>query len=246
MKKILCLFGALSLAFTSCTNEESSSEESLLPKTEIYTYESHPEENTKVTYHYDGNKIDSLNYDDGTKVVFTYTGNLITKAIYTENDGGEDFLTTTTFAYENNKLKSFLEVSSGNSSHRKKTYTYNSNGTISTITVLINPTTLQETQDESSVFTLDSNGNIIKAEFDDLVNTVEYDTKNNPFKSITGYTFLLDSGIFDQEANSVNNISKINENAGGVTTTFTYENTYNSDNYLIKSVQGDETYEYTY
>ena len=243
MKKILCLFGALILLLTSCTND-SSEENSLLPKKQIYTYGSQPGDNTTTTYSYTGNKIDSLNYDDGTKIVFTYTGDLITKAIYTED--GEDNSTTTTFTYENNKLKSFLEVSP-NSSIRKKTYTYNANGTISTTTVLIDPITQQEIQDSSSVLTLDVNGNIIKAEFNDLVNTVEYDTKNNPFKSIIGYTSLLDSGIFNQEANSVNNISKITENTGGVTTgTFTYENTYNSDNYLTKSVHGDYTYEYTY
>ncbi|MFB9110303.1 hypothetical protein ACFFVK_17095 [Flavobacterium gyeonganense] len=243
MKKKLCLFGALILLLASCTND-SSEENSLLPKKQIYTYGSQAGENTTTTYSYTGNKIDSLNYDDGTKIVFTYTGDLITKAIYTED--GEDNSTTTTFTYENNKLKSFLEVSP-NSSSRKKTYTYNTDGTISTITVLINPITQQEIQDSSSILTLDANGNIIKAEFNDFVNTVEYDNKNNPFKSITGYTFLLDSGIFDQEANSVNNISKITENTGGVETgTFTYKNTYNSDNYLIKSVQGDETYEYIY
>ncbi|MEO7978213.1 hypothetical protein [Flavobacterium sp.] len=243
MKKILCLFGALTLLLTSCTND-SSEENSLLPKKQIYTYGSQPGENNTITYSYTGNKIDSLNYDDGTKIVFTYTGDLITKAIYTEDD--EDHSTTTTFTYENNKLKSFLETSP-NSSSRKKTYTYNANGTISTTTVLINPTTQQEIQDSSSILTLDANGNIIKAEFNDLVNSFEYDTKNNPFKSITGYTFLLDSGIFDQEANSVNNISKITENTGGIDTgTFAYVNTYNSDNYLIKSVQGDETFEYTY
>lgn len=248
MKKILCLFSALTLVLTSCTNEESSSEEkSLLPQTEIYTNGSEPGENSTIKYSYDGNKIDSLNYEDGSKTVFTYSGDLITKAIYTENDEGEEYSTTTTFTYENNKLISFLETSSESESYRRKTYKYNSNGTISTITVLINPKTNEEIIDSSSILTLDANGNIIKAEFNDSVNTVEYDSKNNPFKSITGYIFLLDSGIFDQEVNTVNNISKITENKGGVNTgTSTYENTYNSDNYLIKSVQGDETYEYTY
>jgi hypothetical protein len=40
---------------------------------------------------------------------------------------------------------------------KKKTYTYNANGTISTITVLIDPITLQETKYESSLLTLDAN-----------------------------------------------------------------------------------------
>jgi len=218
MKRILCLFGALTLVLTSCNNEDSSEEKSLLPKTEIYTYGSQPGENSTIIYSYDGNKIDSLNYEDGSKTVFTYTGNLITKAIHTEINEGEEYSKTTTFTYENNKLKSFLETSSESESNRRRIYTYNPNGTISTITVSINPKTQQEIQDSSSILTLDVNGNIIKAEFNDFVNTVEYDTKNNPFKSITGYTLLLDSGVFDKDANSVNNITKITEKTGEVTT----------------------------
>ena len=248
MKKILCLFSALTLVLTSCSSEDSSSEEkSLLPKKEIYTYGLQPDDNSTITYVYDGNKIVSLTYDDGAKTVFTYEGNFIKKAIYTESDEGKTRTKITDFTYENNKLKYFLEVSSESSSVMRKNYTYNPNGTISTTTVFINSTTQEEIQDSSSVLTLDANGNIIKAEFNDLINTVEYDTKNNPFKNITGYALLLDSGIFDQDANPVNNITKITEKTGQVVTgTFTYENTYNTDNYLIKSVQGDETYEYIY
>ncbi|MFV8356991.1 hypothetical protein ACNQGB_12495 [Flavobacterium sp. XS1P32] len=245
MKKILSLFGAFIVVLTSCTNDDSE-EKSLLPKTQIYTNASQPLENNSITYSYDANKIVDYTYDDGSKVVFTYTGELITKAIYTEIDGANVFSTTTTFTYENNKLKSFLEVPE-NAKRRKKTYTYNANGTISTITVLIDPITLQETKYETSILTLDANGNVIKAEFDDLVDIVDYDTNNSPFKSITGYTLLLDSSIFDQETNSVNNISKVTETKMGFSAnTFNYVNTYNSYKYLIKAVQGDETYEYTY
>lgn len=245
MKKISSLFVAFIVVLTSCTNDYSE-EKSLLPKTQIYTNASRPNENNTATYSYDANKIIDYTYDDGSKVVFTYTGELITKAIYTEIDGANVFSTTTTFTYENNKLKSFLQVPE-NSKKRKKTYTYNANGTISTITVLIDPITQQETKDESSILTVDANGNVIKSEFADLINIVDYDTNNNPFKSVTGYTLLLDSSVFDQEANSVNNISKVTEKKVGFSAnTFTYLNTYNSDNYLIKSVQGDETYEYTY
>lgn len=245
MKKILSLFGAFIVVLTSCTNDDSE-EKSLLPKTQIYTNASQPLENNSITYSYDANKIVDYTYDDGSKVVFTYTGELITKAIYTEIDGANVFSTITTFTYENNKLKSFLEVPE-NAKRRKKTYTYNANGTISTITVLIDPITLQETKYESSLLTLDANGNVIKAEFDDLVDIVDYDTNNSPFKSITGYTLLLDSSVFDQETNSVNNISKVTETKMGFSAnTFNYVNTYNSYKYLIKAVQGDETYEYTY
>ncbi|RZJ49381.1 MAG: hypothetical protein EOO44_18375 [Flavobacterium sp.] len=253
MKKFLCLFSALTLMLASCSSDDNTSTEKpaqenvLLPKTEKYIYANHPEDNTTVTYTYDGNKITTLTYDDGSKVVFTYTDNLITKAVYAETEAGEIYTSTTTFTYENNKLKSTLKVNSGTSSNKKKTYTYNANGTISTVTILIDPETQEETQDSSSVFTLDSNGNIIKAEFNDFSNTIEYDAKNNPFKSIAGFTSLLDSDVFDKDANSANNITKIIEKSGDVIESTTiYENTYDSDNYLIKSVNGNETYEYTY
>ena len=249
MKKILCLFSALALLVSSCSSDENSSSEEkvLLPKTEKYTYGSNGTENDLVTYAYDGKKITSLTYGGGQKTVFTYTGDLITKAVYTETYGGATHTSTTTFTYENNKLKSSLKVNSGNSSNVKKTYVYNANGTISTVTTLINTTTQEEIQDSSSVLTLDANGNIIKAEFNDLTNIVEYDTKNSPFKNIVGYTLLLDSEIFDKEANSPNNITKIIEKTGEVVEgTYIYTNTYNEDNYLTKTVFGNETYEYTY
>ncbi|WP_163410566.1 hypothetical protein [Flavobacterium ajazii] len=247
MKKILCLFSSLMLVLSSCSSDDTTDEKILLPKTEKYTYASHPEENNTVTYSYDGNKIVSLTYDGGDQIIFTYTGDLITKAVYTESYEGETYTQTTTFTYENNKLKSSLKVDSGDSSTKRKTYTYNSNGTISVATFILNLSTQEEEQDWSSVLTLDSKGNIVKAEFGDSVNIIEYDTKNNPFKGILGYTLLLESEIFDKEANTPNNITKIIEKSGEVIEgTTTYVNTYNSDNYLTKSVSGDETFEYTY
>lgn len=250
MKKILCLLGAVALMLTSCSSDDKTSSEEnvvLLPKTEKYTYATNPQENSIVTYSYDGNKIVSLTYNTGEKTVFTYTENLITKAVYTETYEGAMRIFTTTFTYDNGKLKSSFQVGSANSLNKRRTYTYNANGTISTVTVLINPTTQLETQDSSSTLTLDASGNIVKAEFNDLTTIIEYDTKNNPFRNVLGFTSLLDSDIFDKDFNSVNNIAKVTEKSGAVIEgTTTYTNSYNSDNYLIKSVSGNETYEYTY
>lgn len=250
MKKILCLFSIVSLILASCSSnvEGVAREENvLLPMTEKYSYTSNPGENSTVTYAYDGNKITSLTYDNGSAVIFTYTGNLITKAVYTETYEGTTHTSTTTFTYENNKLKSTLKVNSGNSLNKKRTYTYNADGTISTVTILINPVTLEETEDSSSILTLDANGNIIKQVSDGFTTIVEYDTKNSPFKSILGYSSLLDSDVFDQDANSSNNLTKVTDVSGdGSQDTNTYVNTYNIDNYLIKSVCGNEVKEYTY
>lgn len=260
MKKLLLLFCAASLVFTSCSSDTDDNAASIisdvhvipilptvetviLPKTEKYTYASHPEENSTTTYTYDENKIVSLVADGGHKTLFTYTGNLITKTEYYEENV---LVTTTVFTYENNKLKSYLETPSGNSSKRRKDYTYNANGTISTATFLIS-TDQVETLDSSSIFTLDASGNIVKVEFNDSINLFEYDTKNSPFKNILGYAQLLDSEAFDQEANTVNNFSKLIEKEGDVIVgTHTYENTYDTNNFLTKKVSNGETYEYTY
>jgi hypothetical protein len=250
MKKILCLFSALTLVLTSCSSDDENApveENLLLPKTEKYSYSSNPDESSIVTYKYDGNKIVSLSYDGEEQTNFTYTGNLITKAVYVESYGEGTRTRITTFTYEKNKLKSSLQTNSENAVSVTKTYTYNVNGTISTVSVVNDPTLKKESVNSSSVITLDANGNITKVEVGNFSDTFEYDTKYNPFKNILGYTALLDSDIFDREVNSVNNMTKVTERTDGVIVgTTTHENTYNSDNYLIKSVSGDETFEYTY
>jgi hypothetical protein len=53
------------------------------------------------------------------------------------------FQQLTTFTYENNKLKSFF---GSQKTQKRRKLTYNANGTISTMTVLIDPITLQETK----------------------------------------------------------------------------------------------------
>lgn len=250
MKKILCLFSTLTLVLTSCSGDDenvSVEEKLLLPKTEKYSYTSDPDENSTVTYTYEGNKIVSLSYDGEEQTVFTYTGDLITKAVYVESYEGGTRTRITTFTYENNKLKSSLKTNSENTTSIKKTYTYNADGTISTVSVVTDPVIKKEIQESSSILTLDTNGNITKVEINNFSDTFEYDTKYNPFKNILGYTSLLDSDIFDREVNSINNMTKVTERSGGVIVgTTTHENTYNSDNFLIKSVSGDETFEYTY
>jgi hypothetical protein len=91
--------------------------------------------------------------------VFTYTGELITKAIYTEIDELTYFQQLQLLRM---KIINWSLFWGPRKAKKKKTYTYNANGTISTITVLIDPITLQETKYESSLLTLDANGNVIR------------------------------------------------------------------------------------
>jgi hypothetical protein len=53
------------------------------------------------------------------------------------------YFSTTYNTYENNKLKSFF---GSQKTQKRRKLTYNANGTISTMTVLIDPITLQETK----------------------------------------------------------------------------------------------------
>ncbi len=101
---------AVALMLTSCYKTSSEENVVLLPKTEKYTYATNPQENSIVTYSYYGNKIVSLTYNTGEKTVFTYTENLITKAVYTETYEGAMRIFTTTFTYDNGKLKSSFQV----------------------------------------------------------------------------------------------------------------------------------------
>jgi hypothetical protein len=255
MKKILCLFSAMSLVLTSCSSSDDVNantiveniivENIILPKTEKYTSTIFPEDNSTITYAYNGNKIVSLTYNDGNKTTFTYTGNLITKAEAFESGVLKE---TTTLTYENNKLKSYIEIPvATSSSSKRKSYTYNADGTVSTVTVSINQTTLVETQVSSGALTLDTKGNITKSASNNFSTVIEYDTKNNPFKNISGYTLLLDAEIFDKDANTPNNFTKITETQeGALLETITFINTYDSNDFLTKLVSSGETFEYTY
>ena len=253
MKKFLCLFGVVAFVLTSCSSEDnidSGNEENLLlPKTEKYTYGSHPEDNSTVTYSYDGNKITSLTYDKGAgQILFTYTGDLITKTVYTENYESKIRSTTVTFIYENNKLKSLFKEKDYSNLDEKWVYTYNSDGTITCTVTDVDLVAQTEKENWSTTFTLDASGNIVKEVYrGGATYNYTWDKKNSPFKNILGYKSLLNADVFDQDINSIHNIVSTNstysDSSSEVTT---FENTYNESDFLIKRVNDDEIYEYTY
>lgn len=245
------MVGALIL--TSCSNDDNNDsgnrEDLLLPKTEKYSYGSHPEDNSIVTYTYDGNKIVSLTYDKGAgQILFTYTGDLITKTVYTEDYSGEIHSTTITYTYENNKLKSLFKDKNYSNIDQKWVYTYNVDGTIICTVTDVDLVAQTEKENWSTTFTLDANGNIVKEIYKGgATYNYTWDTKNSPFKNILGYKALLNADVFDQDINSIHNIVKtIGTYADSSSDVTIFENTYNDSDFLIKRVDGDETYEYTY
>lgn len=204
MKKLLLLFSALTLVFTSCSSDDNSSTEdtSILPKTISYIYPSTDlGTNSKSTLSYDGNKI-LRSIEEGSKTVFTYSGNVITKQeeFDVDSKGVETKDTDVLYTYENNKLKTRImreEFSTQFPDGRyidKTVYTHTSENLISYVNYSVNPTTKIETKSSEGSLTY-KDGNLLKIQqvsgSSTSTRTYEYDTKNNPLKNILGFDLLL-------------------------------------------------------
>lgn len=240
MKKILCLFGALSLLLTSCSSDDSSSSTVLLKK-EIST----DSDGDKVTtdYKYDGNKIVSATVQGSTTgIYFTYTGDLITKMEFKYEGVVEQ---VNKYEYDsNNKLINFIRVEPLEKMGSKEVYAYNSDGSIS-ITAYSGTDLAQTTADGTGKITF-VNGEINKIALTyGPTRTYTYDDKNNPFKNVLGYDKI---SFVDGEASGIlHNILSVKI---GTEVTEVYVLTYNGDNYPVKSVESEDgevaTSEYFY
>lgn len=256
MKKILCLFTALStVLISSCSSDDSENETNvILPKTVNYIYSNEPGDNDLSTIVYNGNKIVSTIYSGGDKEVYTYAGSVITKIEDIAKEG--NISSKNEFTYENGKLKIDLltEISKEKTYISKNVYTHNANGTISFITYSVDPVTKKEEKSSEGVLTY-LNGNLInKTETysgNTYNKTYEYDSKNSPRKNILGFNLLVD---FDTSA-SINNVTKsTNVYKYGENTTTSVLNTvyeYNEKGYPVKQTETDsfkneETTIYTY
>lgn len=139
---------------------------------------------------YNGNKLESTMTGGQWKSVYTYTGDLITKIEHYEFT---NLYYTTEYTYKNNKLETRRITRKSTQETYTTYYIHNSDGSVS----------YSNTNSEGKYIFKD--GNLInngKEKF-------EYDTKNNPFKNITGIDVItLDD---DNELNfnvSKNNIIK--------------------------------------
>lgn len=256
MKKLLLLFIALNLVFTSCSNDDNSpngdtstEDTSILPKTISYIYPSVDlGTNSKSTLTYDGNKLLS-SIKDGSKTIFTYTGNVITKQekFDVDSKGIETKDIEVVYTYENGKLKTRVTRESFTAKYPngeyigKTVYTHTSNDLISYINYSINPDTQLETK--SSEGTLNyKDGNLVKDQsiYDLSVSTrvYEYDTKKNPLKNILGLDLLL-----KETECSTNNIVKITRTDSGLPDSHVYLTSYiyDDNDYATKqtSLAGD-------
>lgn len=254
MKKILCLFSALSMVLlSSCSNDDDnsdggSSSTALPTKITQTTVEDGDSGSIDYTFTYDGNKLKQISLSDASKYVYTYTDNLITKV---ELYKSSVLMSTDVYEYLNGKLASKITTSAFGSSKEKLTFVYNANGTVN-----VNESEIIDGQeikyDTTTLYTF-ANGNIISTEFIDgekEKTTSTFDDKKSPFVNVTGLKFLLDLA-FDSDSDSsfdfysVNNAltSKTVYTSGDEveTVNYTYTNKYNSSNFLTEVFSGDAT-----
>lgn len=250
MKKILCLFSALSIVLmSSCSSDDSSTEgdsATLLPKKIVQTSVENGISGTlDYTFTYDGNKLKQVSLSDASRYVYTYTGDLITKV---EAFKSSELQFTDVYAYEGGKLASKITTYAfGSTPAQKLTFVYNANGTVNANeSEIINK---QEIKYDSTTLYTFANGNIISTEY---INgerekiTSTFDDKKSPFINITGAKLLLDMNLdesfdFYSVNNTVKNVTVDTDATGKVTLTATVTsvNKYNANNFLTEALAGE-------
>ncbi|OXA95871.1 hypothetical protein B0A75_18565 [Flavobacterium oncorhynchi] len=240
IKKLLYLFSASLLVFTSCSKDDSpTNQDAILSKGDnttnqtITLSENGTETNQNLILPkkiidlgyphiltYDKNKIVQFNGEErGLKIVYTYTGDLITKEEWLRHDEN----VTIEYNYEDNRLKSSVitNISGGKTSKTEIAYTHNADHTVDLYD--IDFFMGKETLVYIGKYTF-LNGNIVKYEHrSGSVQTYEYDNKNNPNRNILGFDKLIDPEL------SVNNCIK--ETSSEQNTSISYEYDYNTNGY---------------
>ncbi len=237
MKKFLLLFCAMTLALTSCSSDDNSSDTVLLKKVVLTGSEG----KTTVNYTYNGNKLVSV--VDDFKVInmhYTYTGDLITKIDFKLPDGSIE--QTNTFTYgTDGKLATFVRVEFDEDDFKgyKEVYTYNANGTISVKAYNGDDKTQTNATGTSTI-------TFVNGDVSEITSTnspdhkYTYDSKNNAAKNVLG----LDKIAFvDGEGTDVFH-NQLSDTADGEIWS-TYSFTYNADGYPEKSIDNEEGESFT-
>lgn len=238
MKKLLYLFAASLLVFTSCSNDDNNSSDpasSILVKKRIYINDKGVSSSEDIVYN--GNKIVSITGQDGSVFKYTYTGELITKTEEIDAKGVVGY--TTEYSYTNGKLATSIDRNTDSELYYKTKYIYNADGTVSYDNFRGTVATgVEEAYGATGKYTF-KDGNLVKLEVsyygEDRSHVYEYDTKNNPFKNVIGISLL-----FDDET-AVNNIVKetgISGSGANISTNvITYSYKYDANNYPTEQVK---------
>jgi hypothetical protein len=227
-KTIFFLSTILLVGFSSCSSDDDGSTPNptsdILVKKVIYQFDD--DLNEEITFSYNGNKLVQGVYDDGTIEKYYYSGDLITKIEYVFDGEVEE---QDLFAYDSDgRLVEHKYQDLIDDFEDKSLFVYNDNNSITktNITGLIDNT---ETIGFESTLTVLNNEISTIVQTGGLTYTYTYDSKNSPFKNVTGYSKIAYSIQGDFELHgSAKNILTIDENNSSYTENIM---TYNADDY---------------
>lgn len=235
MKKLLLLLSFVSLLFSSCSSDSSTSGNNqafVLPSQDIYTNSLGQVYSTN--YYYTGNKI-NYSESDNLKIVYLYTNDLITKKEF--RDPNTNYLfSQLLFTYDNSqRIIKEITLSPQTDSGVKVLYEYNSDGTV-TENVYLGTVAAQTTFESTGKYFVGTNGEIARKENYSASGTTtyyySYDTKNNPFKNVLNLNKLRPMGLgsFNMTVSNAVNPSNVIINSTSHTIS------YNADNYPVSVI----------
>lgn len=242
MKKALFSLCAIALfAFVSCSSDDNATTTDpaattdVLVKRIVRSQEDPEGFNEIITYTYNGNKLLEGNYLDGTKEKYYYTGDLITKIEYLFEGQVE---AQDLFVYDaSGRLTECRMQDLDDDSEEKELFVYNNDNTITQTYIQGRPNNTATTG-QVSTLTLE-NDEIVKIAYNGVGGKTykySYDTKNSPFKNVTGYAKIAYAfhGDFELEGKKHNIASIKNETDNFNYTVNTMQ--YNSDDYPTRVV----------
>jgi hypothetical protein len=228
MKKILMLMGgAALLTITACSSDDNNSNSSSsgpVVKRIVYQDEDPDGYNSDVTYTYNGNKIVQGVHTDGYVEKFYYSGDRIVKIEYL-TDGAIE--AKDLFTYDASGM--LTEASTQFDDFEERT-TYAMAGANTITQTYYSGPIGNDTPDWTATLTV-TDGEVTQSTH--VGTSYTYDTKNSPFKNVTGWAAIAHANAGDHELEgSSHNILAIQNNSSSPNyTTNTY--TYNADDYPI-------------
>lgn len=205
MKKLYFLLPFLALASCSTVEEDTSAFDNPVLVTKMVQH------GDIITFSYSGKKITEMNNTtDNSKRVFTYTGDVITEYVDTFSDG----TTATTLLTYNSNEKITKKTTTASGATMKTTYVYLAGG--DKIQIITETTKPGYSSTSVKIAYTNPNGslknweeNITKTESGGteegtgVLKTIVYDGGSFPFKNITGYTKMLESGDMNGSGRNV-------------------------------------------
>lgn len=233
MKKTILFLGAIVLmGITACSSDDDNNNDNpgsgaLVKK---ITFDYVDDYTDEITFSYNGNKLVKGVYGDGSEERYFYTGDRITKIEYSE-DG--EVLSRELFTYNSDGVLTEYRLLELEWDFEERS-TFEVTGENTILETYYSGDIDSPSQDWTAVLTL-SNGEVIQkvqTGWDgETTYTYNYDTKNSPFKNVTGYGTIAyaSAGDFELDGFSRNIVSILDTTHGTNYTTNTY--TYNSNDY---------------